>query len=230
MSVKSLAPRQCGSDFKSIIFKLEFWNSHFQTQIFNCSSCRTEVALRWTPQNLSDQKSTQVQVMTWCRHATSHYLSWYWPKFLSPYHMAIASLQWVKSGIVLGFVATQMQWVSSIFFVFFLYVYLKMLMLILIFSIHICHEFFVCFQVQMPVICVRSRMITSRITWCRTTSGLTLVRAASPPTLRMTGWRSMLSTWSEAPPQIPLRRSYFIFSHAHMVSWRLQLFFLPSNL
>ena len=31
--------------------------------------------LRWTPQDLIDDKSTLVQVMAWCRQATSHYLN-----------------------------------------------------------------------------------------------------------------------------------------------------------
>ena len=35
--------------------------------------------------DLTDDKSTLVQVMAWCRQATSHYLSQWWPKSLSPY-------------------------------------------------------------------------------------------------------------------------------------------------
>ena len=34
-----------------------------------------EIALRWMPPDLTDDKSTSVQVMAWCRQATSHYLS-----------------------------------------------------------------------------------------------------------------------------------------------------------
>ena len=33
-----------------------------------------EIALRRMPLDLSDDKSTLVQVMAWCRQATSHYL------------------------------------------------------------------------------------------------------------------------------------------------------------
>ena len=44
-----------------------------------------EIALRWMPQDLTDEKSTLVQVMAWCRQATSHYLSQCWPRSLSPY-------------------------------------------------------------------------------------------------------------------------------------------------
>ena len=44
-----------------------------------------EIALGWMPQDLTDDKSTLVQVMAWYRHATSHYLSQCWTRSLSPY-------------------------------------------------------------------------------------------------------------------------------------------------
>ena len=37
------------------------------------------------PLDLTDDKSTLVQVMAWCRQATSHYLSQWWLSSLSPY-------------------------------------------------------------------------------------------------------------------------------------------------
>ena len=43
-----------------------------------------ELALRWMSLDLID-KSTLVQVMAWCRQATSHYLSQWWPSSLLPY-------------------------------------------------------------------------------------------------------------------------------------------------
>ena len=43
-----------------------------------------EIALRWMPLDLNDDKSTLVQVMAWCRQATSHYLSQCWPRSMSP--------------------------------------------------------------------------------------------------------------------------------------------------
>ena len=46
------------------------------------------------PVDLTDHKSTLVQVMAWCRQATSHYLSQCWPKSLSPY--GAARPQWVN--------------------------------------------------------------------------------------------------------------------------------------
>ena len=44
--------------------------------------------------NLTDDKSTLVQVMAWCHQATSHYLSQYWPSSMSPY--GVTRPQWVK--------------------------------------------------------------------------------------------------------------------------------------
>ena len=48
-----------------------------------CISCK--IAIRWMQLNLTDDKSTLIQVMAWCRQATSHYLSQCWPRSLSPY-------------------------------------------------------------------------------------------------------------------------------------------------
>ena len=47
------------------------------------------------PLNLTDDKSTLVQVMAWCRQATSHYLSQCWPRSMSP--NGVTRPQWVKS-------------------------------------------------------------------------------------------------------------------------------------
>ena len=51
-------------------------------------------ALQWMRQNITDDKSTLVQVMAWCRQATSHYLSQCWLRSLSPY--GITRPQWVN--------------------------------------------------------------------------------------------------------------------------------------
>ena len=44
-----------------------------------------KIALRWMPLDHTDDKSTLVQIMAWCRQATSHYLSQCWHRFMSPY-------------------------------------------------------------------------------------------------------------------------------------------------
>ena len=43
--------------------------------------------------DLTDGKSTSVQVMAWCRQATSHYLSQCWPRSMSP--KGVTRPQWV---------------------------------------------------------------------------------------------------------------------------------------
>ena len=58
-----------------------------------------EIALRWMPQDLTDNKRTLVQVMAWCRQAASHYLSQCWPWSMSPYgitkpHWLVAYTKW----------------------------------------------------------------------------------------------------------------------------------------
>ena len=44
-----------------------------------------EIALIWMSLDFTDDQLTLVQVMAWCRQATSHYLSQCWPRSLSPY-------------------------------------------------------------------------------------------------------------------------------------------------
>ena len=44
--------------------------------------------------DLTDDKSTLVQVVAWCRQATSHYLSQCWPSSMSLYD--VTRPQWVK--------------------------------------------------------------------------------------------------------------------------------------
>ena len=44
-----------------------------------------EIFSRWMSLDLTDDESALVQVMAWCRQATSHYLSQCWPSSMSPY-------------------------------------------------------------------------------------------------------------------------------------------------
>ena len=73
---------------------------HFKTAIFNLVlligifTSSKDNALRWMAWDLTDYKSTLVQVMAWCRQATSHYLSQCWPSSMSPY--GVTRPQWVK--------------------------------------------------------------------------------------------------------------------------------------
>ena len=75
--VNSLAPGRFEQNFRKVIFQLMS-----VTDGWGISSI---MALRWMWLDLTDEKSTLVQVMAWCRQATSHYLSRCWPRFMSPY-------------------------------------------------------------------------------------------------------------------------------------------------
>ena len=73
--VNSLAPGRLQRNFRKIIFQLIL-------VIDGCSiSCK--IVLNWMAMDLTDRKSTLVQVMAWCRQATNHYLSQCWPRSLS---------------------------------------------------------------------------------------------------------------------------------------------------
>ena len=63
--------------------------------VIDCWGISCEIALRWLSLDLTDDKSTLVQVMAWCCQATSHYLNLCWPRSMSPY--GVARPQWVKS-------------------------------------------------------------------------------------------------------------------------------------
>ena len=92
-SVNSLAPGRPGCHFKTAIFSLVLLIGIF-------TSCN-DYPLRWMSWNLTDDKSTLVQVMAWCRQATSHYLSQCWPSSVSPY--GVTSPQCVKLRLTLGY-------------------------------------------------------------------------------------------------------------------------------
>ena len=83
----SLAPGRFQFNFRYVIFKL--------TSVNDGWGISYEIALRWMPLDLTDDKSTLVQVMAWCRQATSHYLSQCWPRSMSP--NGVTRPQWVNS-------------------------------------------------------------------------------------------------------------------------------------
>ena len=81
---------QVGFQFYGQNHQLVHWY-HFKTAIFNLVllvgifTSFKDNALQWMPRDLTDNKSTLVQVMAWCRQATSHYLSQCWPSSMSPH-------------------------------------------------------------------------------------------------------------------------------------------------
>ena len=90
--INSLAPGGFENIFQNVFFKLISWIDTLS------NSCET--ALRSMPQNPSDDKSTLVQVMAWCRQAASHYLSQCCPRSLSPY--GVTRPQWVNGFSFVG--------------------------------------------------------------------------------------------------------------------------------
>ena len=91
--INSLAPGRCGcgSNSKSMIFKLINHTSSWGL---------IEIALRWIPQNLTDQKLTLVPIMAWCHQATSHYMGQCWPRSMLSY--CITWQQWVNFNKVIS--------------------------------------------------------------------------------------------------------------------------------
>ena len=85
-NLNSLAPGRSECDSKNVIFNLVL--------LIGISRSSHDNALQWMPQDLTDDKSTLVQVMAWCRQAQSHYLRQCWLSSLSPY--GVARPQWVK--------------------------------------------------------------------------------------------------------------------------------------
>ena len=103
----SLAPRRSEYDSKNVIFNLDLLTGIYRSSYDN--------ALRWMSLDLTDDKSTLVQVMAWCRQATSHYLDQCWLSSLSP--SGVARPQWVNTYWSLGEMAVislNQCWTSSI--------------------------------------------------------------------------------------------------------------------
>ena len=85
--LNSLAPGGFHLNFREVILKLILVNGGWGISY--------EITLRWMPQDLTDDKSTLVQVMAWCRQATSHYLGQWWTRSMSP--DGVTRPQWVNT-------------------------------------------------------------------------------------------------------------------------------------
>ena len=72
MTVNSLTPDRFNWNIRWVIFKLFLVIWWLRYQLLDCPQ-----------KNLTNDKSTLVQVMAWCRQATSHYLSQCWPRSMS---------------------------------------------------------------------------------------------------------------------------------------------------
>ena len=74
--INSLAPGRFQFSLREVIFKLILVNGGWGISY--------EIALRWMPLDLTDDKPTLVQVMAWCPRASSHYLSQCCHRSMSP--------------------------------------------------------------------------------------------------------------------------------------------------
>ena len=83
--VNSLAPGKFEWILRHVIFK--------QILVVDDWGISCEIIVIWLSLDFTDNQSTLVQVMAWCRQATSHYLSQCWPISVSPY--GITRPQWV---------------------------------------------------------------------------------------------------------------------------------------
>ena len=84
--INSLAPGKFEWNFRNVIFK--------QILVIDDWDISCEIAIIGMSLDFTDDRSTLVQVMAWCRQATSHYLSQCWSRSLSPY--GITRPQWVN--------------------------------------------------------------------------------------------------------------------------------------
>ena len=82
----SLSSGRSECDFKSVVFNLASLIGIFRSSYDN--------AFRWLPLDLTDDMSSLVQVMAWCRQATSRYLSQNWPSSMIPY--GVIRPRWVN--------------------------------------------------------------------------------------------------------------------------------------
>ena len=76
-AVNSLAPGKFECNLRHVIFK--------QILVIDSWGISCEIAVIWMSLGFTDDQSTLVEVMAWCRQATGHYLSQCWPRSQSPY-------------------------------------------------------------------------------------------------------------------------------------------------
>ena len=104
LTLNSLNPGEFELNFRYVIFK--------RISVIDGLNISCEIALIWTSLDFTDDQSTLVQVMAWCRQAPSHYLSQCWPRSLLPYgvtrpHWVKLILDWPK---ITSHIHTQLKW------------------------------------------------------------------------------------------------------------------------
>ena len=92
LGVHSLATGRFVWNFRQVICKLML--------VIDGWGISREMALKWMLLDRTQDRSTLVQVMAWCRQATSHYLCQCWPRPISP--CGATGLQWAKSPVLIS--------------------------------------------------------------------------------------------------------------------------------
>ena len=85
--VNTVRPGEFEWNFRHAIFK--------QILVIDGWGISCEITLMWMSLDFPDDQSALVQLMAWCRQATSHYLSQCWPRSFSPY--GVTRPQWVNT-------------------------------------------------------------------------------------------------------------------------------------
>ena len=110
--INSLFPERCGFHYQCVIFKC--------VVVITFMSISSAFAFRWMTQGPADDKSTLVQVMAWCRQATSHYLNQCWVRSMMLYsitrpHWDIKNNAWVTVNNDFGVASEAIcQWFSRV--------------------------------------------------------------------------------------------------------------------
>ena len=74
--VDSLAPVRCGLNLYISSFQIQTKDIYLEHFLWNCPQLNTY--------DITGRQTTLVQVIAWCRQATSHYTNQCWPTSLSP--------------------------------------------------------------------------------------------------------------------------------------------------
>ena len=103
--INSLGPGKFKWNFRHVIFK--------QIVVIGGWGISCKITLIWMSLVFTDDQSTLVHVMAWCRQATSHYLSQCWPRSLSPY--GVTRPQWVNNvdNITNAYIYLAITWYGS---------------------------------------------------------------------------------------------------------------------
>ena len=95
LSLVELPSGECYWTFKCFIFPTEIHDMIYNLYVVSFWREGRQRSIAYQAVSPTDDKSTLIQVMAWCRQATRHYLSQCWPRSMSPY--GVTRPKWVNS-------------------------------------------------------------------------------------------------------------------------------------